>query len=67
MIGMGIYFKKMAKKSKSEAFLAQIEAMPFNDNNKSRFCHSLSAGFSLGLINLGKGSVIPSIKDVNLD
>lgn len=41
--------------------LGQIEATPINENNDSRECYSLSAGFSLGLINLAKGSDVPVI------
>lgn len=67
MVGLGIYLKGMAKKSNSEIMLSQIEAKPINENNKDRECHSLAAGFALGLINLGKGSHVPSIKNINLD
>ena len=66
-IGMGIYHKGLSKKSSSETLLTQIAARPFNENNADRECHSLSAGFALGLINLGRGSKIPSAKDINLD
>jgi anaphase-promoting complex subunit 1 len=67
MISIGLYHKGMSKKSLSETMLYQIEAKPFNENNKDRECHSLCAGFALGIINLSKGSNIPSIKEMKLD
>ena len=67
MISIGLYHKGMSKKSLSETMLYQIEARPFNENNKDRECHSLCAGFALGIINLSKGSNIPSIKEMKLD
>lgn len=42
--------------SYSDLFLKQIEARPINENNDDWVCFSLTAGFSLGLMNLGKGS-----------
>ena len=47
--------------------LSYIEALPINENNNSRECYSLSAGFALGLINLSKGSDVPVIKGVNIN
>lgn len=44
-----------------------MEAIPINENNHSRECYSLSAGFALGLINLSKGSEIPIIRGVNIN
>lgn len=67
MISIGLYHKGMSKKTLSETMLYQIEALPFNENNKDRECHSLCAGFALGIINLSKGSNIPSIKEMKLD
>ena len=67
MISIGLYHLQMSKKAMSETMLAQIEARAFNENNKDRECHSLSAGFSLGIINLARGSDIPSVRDVKLD
>jgi hypothetical protein len=67
MIAMGMYHKGLCKKSLSEMMLVQIEAKPFNESNNDREGHSLAAGFSLGFINLGKGSNVPSIKDIKID
>ena len=67
MISIGLYHKGMSKKSLSETMLFQIEARPFNENNRDRECHSLCAGFALGIINLSRGSNIPSIKEMKLD
>jgi hypothetical protein len=67
LISMGFYCKGLCKKYNSELLLQQIEAKLLNENNNNRGCHSLAAGFGLGLINLGKGSNMPSIKDIKLD
>lgn len=67
MIGNGIYNKGTCKKSLLETMLREIEARPVNDNNNNRECHSLAAGFALGLINLGKGSNVSATKDLQLD
>jgi hypothetical protein len=67
MIGNGIYNKGSCKKSLLETMLREIEARPVNDNNSNRECHSLAAGFALGLINLGKGSNVSASKDLQLD
>lgn len=67
MVGIGIYLNGMAKKSYTESMLEEMEAIPISEINEGREGHSLAAGFSLGLINLGKGSKIPSIRDINID
>lgn len=67
LIGIGIYLTGMAKKQNSEIMINQIQCNPINENNYGRECHSLCAGFGLGLINLGKGTKIPSIRDINID
>lgn len=67
LVAIGIYHQSLSKKSFTETMLVQIAAAPINENNADRECYSLCAGFALGLLNLGKGSRIPSIRDVNLD
>lgn len=67
MIGIGIYHLGMSKKQLNEKMIAQIAATPFNENNENRECHSLAAGFALGLINLNNGSNVPLVKEVKLD
>lgn len=67
MIGNGIYNKESCKKGLLETMLREIQAPPVNDNNNNRECHSLAAGFALGLINLGKGSNVSSTKNLHLD
>ena len=67
LISMGFYFKGLCKKYNSELLLQQIEAKLLNENNNNRGCHSLAAGFGLGLVNLGRGSSMPSIKDIKID
>lgn len=67
MIGNGIYNKASCKKTLIETMLREIEARPLNENNNNRECHSLSAGFALGLISLGKGSNVSSTKDLQID
>lgn len=67
MIGNGIYNKASCKKPLIETMLREIEARPINENNNNRECHSLAAGFALGLINLGKGSNVSSTKDLQID
>ncbi len=47
--------------------LREIVAKPVNENNSNRECHSLAAGFALGLVNLGKGSNVSSTKDIQID
>lgn len=47
--------------------LTQLAAKPFNDQNADRECHSLSAGFALGVLNLGCGSKLPSVRHIGLD
>lgn len=65
--GLGLYLKGMAINSYSETLIKQILAPVINENNKGRECHSLSAGFALGLINLGKGTHHSSIKNMSID
>ena len=67
MIGIGIYHMGMSKKQLNEKMVAQIAATPFNENNDNRECHSLAAGFSLGLINLGNGNNVPLVREAKLD
>jgi anaphase-promoting complex subunit 1 len=47
--------------------LAQIGRKPISDKCVDRDCYSLAAGYALGLINIGKGSKNPNIKDLMLE
>lgn len=47
--------------------LAQIGRKPMSDKCLDREGYSLAAGFSLGLINLGKGTQHTNIKDLELE
>lgn len=51
----------------SEMALSQIGRKPLNDKNLERDGYCLAAGIALGLINLGKGTFDPCIKDLNLE
>lgn len=67
LIAIGIYHHGLSKKSFTETMLVQIAAKAINENNSDRECYSLAAGFALGLLNLGKGSKIPSVQEANID
>ena len=51
----------------TEMTLAQIGRKPVNDKCLDRDGYSLAAGYSLGLINIGRGSNNSNIKDLDLD
>lgn len=66
MVGIGVYQIGSSQKQLNEKLIAQIATLPFNENNENRECHSLAAGFALGLVNIGSGGRVPLVRDIKL-
>jgi anaphase-promoting complex subunit 1 len=47
--------------------LTQIGKGPLNNKNSDRESYTLAAGLALGLVNLGSGSSLPGMSDLNID
>ncbi|KAL4431853.1 hypothetical protein ABPG74_012665 [Tetrahymena malaccensis] len=67
LIGVGLIHKGTSNRLITEMTLAQIGRKPLSDKCLDREGYSLAAGFSLGLINLGKGAQHTNIKDLELE
>mmetsp|Transcript_5336 Transcript_5336/g.6353 ORF Transcript_5336/g.6353 Transcript_5336/m.6353 type:complete len:266 (+) Transcript_5336:1892-2689(+) len=47
--------------------LSQLGKRPLNSKNTDRESYTLSAGIALGIVNLGSGSELPRMSDLNID
>lgn len=47
--------------------ITQIGKRPLNTRNTDRESYTLSAGIALGIVNLGSGSDLPGMSDLNID
>ena len=67
IVGIGLLHKGTCNRVMTEMTLSQIGRKPTSDKSLDRDGYSLASGYALGLINLGKGTRAPSIKDLDLD
>ena len=67
LVGEGLLFKGSNDRLATEMMLTQISKGPINNKNTDRESYALSAGFALGLVNLGSGSKLPGMSDLNMD
>ena len=67
LVSIGLLYKGTCNKQFSQTMLREILARPTKEKNFERESYSLSAGFALGLINLGKGKHLNFKMDSSLD
>jgi hypothetical protein len=67
LLSIGLLYKGTCNKQFSQIMLKEILAKPNKEKNAERESYSLSAGFALGLINLGKGKNTHFKLDSSLD
>jgi hypothetical protein len=67
LVGEGLLFKGSNFRQVTEMLLTQIGKRPMNSKSPDRECYTLSAGIALGIVNLGCGSDLPGMADLNID
>lgn len=67
LMSIGLLYLNSQHRGMSEILLDQINKEPSLDKNFSRESYSLTAGISLGLIILGKGSNCSSLSDLQIE
>jgi anaphase-promoting complex subunit 1 len=67
LVGEGLLFKGSNIRQVTEMLLSQIGKRPINSKNTDRESYTLSAGFALGIVNLGSGSELPGMADLTID
>mmetsp|Transcript_42600 Transcript_42600/g.40868 ORF Transcript_42600/g.40868 Transcript_42600/m.40868 type:complete len:173 (+) Transcript_42600:1014-1532(+) len=67
VIGAGLLYKGTSNRLMTEMLLAQIGRKPLSDKSIEREGYALASGVALGLVNLGIGSQMQGISDLNLN
>jgi len=67
LVGEGLLFKGSNYRQVTEMLLSQIGKRPAHSKSTERESYTLSAGFGLGLVNLGSGSDLTGMADLNID
>jgi anaphase-promoting complex subunit 1 len=67
LISEGLLFKGSNNRLVTEMLLTQIGKRPLNSKSIDRESYTLSAGIALGIVNLGSGSDLPGMSDLNMD
>jgi len=67
MVGFGLLYKGSANRQVTEMLLVQMGRKPLTNKDIEREGLSLSAGFALGLVNLGTGANTPGLEDLMID
>ena len=67
IVGAGLIYKGTSHRLMTEMMLSQIPRKPLSDKIVDREIYSLSAGFALGLVNLGSQNKAAGLSDLGLD
>jgi len=67
VLGLGLVYQSSSHRLLSQFFLAEIARKPVSDKFLEREAYALSAGISLGLLNLAQGRLSPAVVDLHLE